>query len=188
MNDVPIRAFLALDIPDSVRSRLAAAREAVRRELPRARWTRPEGWHLTLKFLGDVRHQVVEELAAELAPRVTALGPVTVDLGNTGFFPSATRPRVAWIGGTADGAESVVEAVEAAAEAVGLARERRPWAVHLTLARLKSPWPRTSVDRFLEWGDRLELDTFTCREVVLYESDLQPRGAVYTPLGRFSVE
>jgi 2'-5' RNA ligase len=188
MNHDAIRAFLALEIPDRVRSRLASAREELRRELPRARWTRPDGWHLTLKFLGETQRPVLADLVAELAARVRGLGAVTVDLGRTGFFPSSTRPRVAWVGGSAEGAEKVVDAVEEAAEAAGFPRERRPWSAHLTLARLKSQWPKGAVDRYLEWGGHLELEAFTCREVVLFESDLQPGGAVYTALERFSVE
>lgn len=188
MSDDSIRAFLALEIPEHVRSRLATAREGMRRELPRARWTRPEGWHLTLKFLGEARRSVLARLVTELIPRVSALGAVNVRLAGTGFFPSSTRPRVAWVGGVADGVEQVVAAVEEAAEIAGFARERRPWNVHLTQARLKAQWPRRAVDRYLEWGDGLDLDAFTCSEVVLFASDLQPGGAVYTALERIPIE
>jgi 2'-5' RNA ligase len=188
MNDDTIRAFLALEIPDRVRSYLAAAREDLRHEMPRARWTRSEGWHLTLKFLGETPRPALADLGAEIAPRVRGLGRVTVKLGRSGFFPSSARPRVAWVGGSVEGAEKVVEAVEEAAEVVGFARERRRWSAHLTMARLKSQWSKNAVDRFLEWGDQLEVESFSCPEVVLYESDLQPGGAVYTALERFSIE
>jgi 2'-5' RNA ligase len=188
MTESRIRAFLALEIPESIRSQLAAARESLRHEMPRARWTRPEGWHLTLKFLGETPLPVLAELGAELSPRVRGLGVITAKLGRSGFFPSSARPRVAWVGGNVDGAEKVVKAVEAAAQAVGFPAEGRQWSAHLTMARLKSQWSRNAVDRFLEWGDQLELEAFSCREVVLYESDLQPGGAVYTALERFSIE
>ncbi len=178
------RAFLALEVRPAVKERLAAAQENLRRELPRARWTRPDGWHLTLKFLGEVAAPVLDGLAAELAPRLLGLGEVNVRLGGTGFFPSQARPRVAWVGGTADGAESVVAEVERAAEAAGFPRERRPWSIHVTQARLKARWPLAAVDRFLEWGEDLDLEPFECREVVLFKSDLQPGGAVYTALER----
>ena len=61
-----IRAFLALEVPDAVKTQLAVAQEKLRRELPRARWTRPDGWHLTLKFLGEVAAPALDELAAAL--------------------------------------------------------------------------------------------------------------------------
>jgi 2'-5' RNA ligase len=188
MNDDSIRAFLALEIPDHVKAQLASAQGELRHELPQARWTRPEGWHLTLKFLGEGERLALTDLGAELAPRVSGIGPVPVNLEKTGFFPSSMRPRVAWVGGTADGVEKVVAAVEEAAELAGFPRDRRPWSVHLTQARLKTQWSKAAVDRFFEWGDALDLEAFICREVVLFSSDLQPGGAVYTALERFSLE
>ena len=188
MSDESIRAFLALEIPDQVKAQLVLAQEPLRHELPRARWTRPEGWHLTLKFLGEIERPALTVLGAELAPRIRGVGTVPVKLEKTGFFPSSIRPRVAWVGGTANGVENVVAAVEEAAEIAGFPRERRPWSVHLTQARLKRQWPKAAVDRFLEWGDNLDLEAFRCREVVLFSSDLQPGGAVYTALERFSLE
>lgn len=188
MSERPIRAFLALEISDRVKAQLALAQGDMRHVLPRARWTRPEGWHLTLKFLGEVERSVLADLAAELAPRIRGIGAVAVKLEKTGFFPSSMRPRVAWVGGTAAGVDNVVAAVEEAAEIAGFARDRRPWSAHLTQARLKAQWPADAVDRFLEWGTTLDLEAFTCREVVLFSSDLQPGGAVYTALERFPLE
>jgi 2'-5' RNA ligase len=188
MSENSIRAFLALEIPDRIKERLAQDQEGLRRELPRARWTHPEGWHLTLKFLGEVERRVLSEIGSELAPRIGGIGTVPAKLEKTGFFPTSMRPRVAWVGGVADGVEKVVAAVEEAAEIAGFPRERRPWSVHLTQARLNAQWPKTAVDRFLDWGDHLDLEPFTCREVVLFSSDLQPGGAVYTALERYSLE
>jgi 2'-5' RNA ligase len=182
------RAFLALEVPAGVKEQLAAAQEDLWRELPRARWTRPDGWHLTLKFLGEVAAPALDGLAAELATRLRGLGAVNVRLGGTGFFPSAARPRVAWVGGAAEGVEAVVAAVERAAEGTGFPRERRPWSIHVTQARLKDRWPPEAVDRFLKWGEELDLEPFNCGEVVLFRSDLQPRGAVYTALERLPLE
>jgi 2'-5' RNA ligase len=183
-----VRSFLALEIPEGIKSRLVTDLEELRKDLPRSRWTRPPSWHLTLKFLGEVERPVLADLIAELEPRIRNLGPVKVELGRTGFFPTAVRPRVAWIGGSVSGAESVVAAVEDAAAAAGFPRERRPWSAHLTLARMKSQWPKEAVDRFLAWGDSLDLEGFVARDVVLFKSDLQPGGAVYTALERFSIE
>jgi 2'-5' RNA ligase len=183
-----IRAFLAFEIPDQVKEQLALAQGEMRHEFPKARWTRPQGWHLTLKFLGEPEQWVLANFGADLSTRVRGIGAVAVKLEKTGFFPSSVRPRVAWVGGNADGIEKVVTAVEAAAEIAGFPRERRPWSVHVTLARLKTQWSKPGVNRFLEWGDNLDLRAFTCREVVLYSSELQPGGAVYTALERYSLE
>jgi 2'-5' RNA ligase len=183
-----VRAFLAFEIPTAIRSRLTDIQQVWRRELPRARWTRPQGWHLTLKFLGEVDPPVLGALTAELAPVLAGIPKVAVTLSGTGFFPTPSRPRVAWVGGSAPGAEVVVQAVEAAAEAIGLERQNRPWTIHLTQARLKERWPKPAVESYLDRGKELVFEPFDCREVVLFKSDLQPGGAVYTALERMPLE
>ncbi len=182
-----IRSFLALEMPAEVREAIAALQQALRRELPDARWVRPEGIHLTVKFLGERPRAEVLELAAELDPRLAGLGPVSVAVGGTGFFPSETRPRVAWVGGRADGAAAVVREVEEAAAVRGWNREARPWSPHLTLARLRRPWPRRAVERFLAAGRQLRLDPFRCDELVLFRSTLGPGGARYDVVSRMSL-
>ena len=179
-----VRAFLAFEIPDRIKSDLTTSREIVRAELPKARWVRPEGQHLTLKFLGEVPRSTLDRLAHDLAPRLGSVPRVTVELSGAGFFPSPRRPRVAWIGGRADGAESVVAAIDEVAGVHGFDRERRRWSPHVTQARLNRPWPAEAVNRFLGWGRDLRLEAFEAREVVLFSSVLRPEGAVYTALER----
>lgn len=182
--DHPVRSFLALEIPQHVKDELAACREPLKAELPRARWVRPEGQHLTLKFMGDVPREILDRLVTDLTPALHRVPSVSVQLKGAGFFPSPRRPRVAWIGGQADGAGQVAEVVEDVAAGHGFDRERRRFRVHLTQARLNRPWPPDAVDRFLEWGKALQVRSFVASEVVLFASDLQPTGAVYTALER----
>jgi 2'-5' RNA ligase len=183
-----VRAFLALEISEQVRADLAASREALRAELPRSRWVRPEGQHLTLKFLGESPRSVLEAIAVDLAPRLAGLGVVVVRLQGSGFFPSPARPRVAWIGGSAEGIGPVVESVEGVVEAHGFPRDQRPWSLHVTQARLDRPWPKDAVGRFLDWGSGLQLEPFRCDEVVLFGSRLKRGGAVYTPMARMPLQ
>lgn len=180
-----IRAFVALEMPDSVREIIRREQCTLKAAMPRARWTRPEGQHLTLEFLGDSTTGQLARIEAELADRTKELSAVTIRLAGSGFFPSPMRPRVAWVGGRADGGIEVAEAVKAAATQAGFTRERRDWSLHLTQARLDRPWPRRAVEEFLDWGRTLDIDPFTCCEVVLFMSELRPGGAVYTPLERF---
>jgi 2'-5' RNA ligase len=183
-----IRAFLAFEIPERIKAELTASREILRAELPKARWVRPEGQHLTLKFLGEVPRSSLDQLAHDLAPRLGSVPRLTVELNSTGFFPSSRRPRVAWVGGRAEGAEMVVAAIDEVAVVHGFDREHRRWSPHVTQARLNRPWPPAAVERFLAWGRDLRLEPFAAREVVLFSSVLQPEGAVYTALERMPLE
>ena len=183
-----IRAFVAIEMPDTVRETIRQEQRAIKRKMPRARWTRPEGQHLTLLFLGETTAHRLARLKPEIIKRLAGLSAVSIVLSGAGFFPSASRPRVAWIGGDARGGSEVAAALQVAAAEVGFAPGRRSWSLHLTQARLDRPWPRGAVERFLEWGRGLAFAPFTCREVVLFESELRPGGAVYTALERFPLE
>lgn len=185
MSAATVRSFVALEIPSGIRAELGAAIGRLRVELPRARWVRPEGVHLTLKFLGESQRGQLESLAGDLRARLAGRGPVPVELAGAGFFPGPARPRVAWIGGRAEGATELAGAVDAAATELGWERERRPWSLHLTVARIDRPWPRSAVERYLAWGEGMALPHFECPEAVLFESRLGPGGAVYTALERF---
>ncbi len=179
-----VRAFFAFEIPAACRQEIDRHLCLLRSSLPPAKWVRAEGLHLTLKFLGDADHQVLSTLVSELTAPLSALPEVTVRLAGCGVFPNRSRARVAWIGGSAAGAAEVARSIEAVAERHGFQRERRPWALHLTLARLRQPWPVTAVDELIARGEQLLLPPFQCREVVLLSSQLKPSGAVYTALRR----
>lgn len=181
------RAFFALEIPAEVKERLRREINDLRGQLPKARWVRPEGLHLTLKFLGEHPVKMLHQLAEDVAPSLAERPPISVALAGSGFFPSPSRSRVAWIGGEAPGAAELAKIIDAASVNRGLQRERRRWALHLTLARLKTPWPRNAVDAFMAWGRDVSYPEFTCREVVLFESRLDPGGAIYTPLKRLEL-
>jgi 2'-5' RNA ligase len=180
-----IRAFLAFEIPETIKDEISRRRADIVRRLPRARWVRPEGQHLTLKFLGETSAEVLADLSDRLAPSIRELPGVEVRLADAGFFPNARRPRVAWIGGRADGGEAVAETVDRVARSCGFERERRRWSIHITQARIKDRWSPDDVDLFTDWGRDLDLAAFTATEVVLFSSDLRPGGAVYTSIGRF---
>jgi 2'-5' RNA ligase len=182
-----VRAFVALEIPDRVREILRREQEALKAALPRARWTRPEGQHLTLKFLGETPTRRLPDLVMAIAAEVSGLAAVEVELSGAGFFPNPRRPRVAWLGGSADGGPEAAAAVERAAVSASFPADRRPWSLHLTQARIDRGWPRNAIERFLDWGRTVRIDRFSCPEVVLFRSDLRPGGAVYTALERISL-
>jgi 2'-5' RNA ligase len=179
-----MRAFFAVELPAEAHRSLAAGLAEARRILPSARWVRPEGVHITLKFVGEQPEALLFELGARAAESMARLAPVEVRLGGGGFFPSARRPRVAWLGGEADGLERWAGAVEDCAAAAGIAREARPFSLHLTLARIEHRWRPEEVESFLSRVAGWRLAPFLAREAVLFSSLLGAGGARYTPLLR----
>lgn len=182
-----MRLFVAVELPEAVHEVIGRGLGVLRRDLPPSRWVRREAMHVTLKFLGEQPEALVGELEQRFAPRLAVLAPVAVSLGGGGFFPHPRRPRVAWLGGRAPGLEDWAAAVEEAAVACGVPAETRPFTLHLTLARIERPWGVRAVDDFLHAVERWQFEPFIARELVLFESRLQPGGAVYTAVRRWPV-
>lgn len=92
-----MRVFVAIDLPAEIQSALARQQAAFQAVCPEARWTCPEGTHLTLKFLGEITVQKVSEVKEALFS-LASFTPFTVEVKGFGFFPDARRPSVFWAG------------------------------------------------------------------------------------------
>ena len=182
-----MRLFVAVEMPEDVREVIAAGLGQLRRDQPPARWVRPEQMHFTLKFLGEQPDTFPDSLDRVMPTALAALPRVVVRLTGGGFFPNGLRPRVAWAGGEAAGFELWAEAVDVAAASLGVAREARPYSLHLTLARLDRPWGAQAVDHFRVEVGKWRFPEREAREVVLFRSELQPSGPAHTTLRRWRV-
>ncbi len=182
-----MRLFIAAELPDEVRAVISRGLGPLKRDQPPARWVRPEGMHLTVKFLGERAGEFVEALDGAVPAALSGLSAVTVRLGGGGFFPNERHPRVAWVGGQAAGLDGWARAVDEAAAALGAEREVRTFSLHLTLARLERPWGVQAVEHFLVQVGKWRFPEFVVRELVLFRSELTPAGAVYTPQRRWAV-
>jgi 2'-5' RNA ligase len=175
-----VRAFLALDLPGDLRRRLADLRESLRGSFPGLRWVRPEGTHLTLRFLGQASHEQIARLLA-LESVARAAGPIDAAVKGLGLFPERGAPSVLWLGISAE--ESLLPlqaACEAAAVAAGFPPERRPFRAHLTLGRFRDRVPRPALPA-------ADLGRTRFLTLTLFRSELGPEGSVYSVLGRFGL-
>jgi len=185
-----MRAFIAIALPEEIKAEIGRQQAAIRAALAQApsrgheiNWTRPEGIHLTLTFLGETDrvNQVIEALQGT--------GPFekfSVEVKGFGFFPDARRPRVLWTGIEAPLAlADLATRVETAMEKLGFAPEERAFTPHLTLSRFKSPRSQTAIESFVKQHGEWSLGRFEVSEFFLFESKLSPRGAEYRKVARF---
>ena len=178
-----MRLFFAVALPDDVRAQLA-------RLLPREasrdyRFVDPEGMHVTLAFLGEqpteklpILERIGHSAAHTSEPGRLALGPV-------GSFGSKRAPRVLWIGlvGDVDRLRTLQSHLTQALASNSFPTEDRDFSPHITLARRRANATGAAP---LGWPPTLETTSFPLAELTLFESKLSPRGATYTPLGRWS--
>jgi len=183
-----LRAFISVEMSDEARERLAQAIDSLSRlGLSGVRWVKPEGMHLTLKFLGDIDPSLVEKVteAIELAARDTE--PFMLSLSQPGGFPTLGDPRVLWVGlvGDLERLYSLQRAVESQMQRLGFSAEKRRFSAHVTVGRVREG---TRVGERRRIGDafsRIAVDDVSAwrvEAVHLMRSILTPAGAIYTRL------
>ncbi len=181
-----IRSFIAIDLPEETRKALAAVQEQLKQSRARVRWVRANSIHLTLKFLGNIHPDQVEDIALAVAEEVRDEPPITLGATGLGAFPSRRKPRVIWIGmeGEVQRFTRIQARVENALEPLGFVREKRPFRPHLTIGRVKDRRRLQSLIDAMATLDMPQFDSFDVTEIILYKSDLRPTGAIYTKLHR----
>ena len=182
-----LRTFVAIEIPHEVRDR---ARQLIERLSPtdaNVKWVSADQMHWTLKFLGEVELLEVPRICSAVASAVAPLAPFDIEACGAGAFPNPYAPRTVWLG-TGEGGEQLVDLharVDSQLGQLGFRAEKRRFRPHLTLGRVR----RSNVG-LRELGDLItanadfDAGTSTVFEVVVYSSELGPKGPVYEPLGR----
>jgi len=192
-----MRLFVALDMNDDIRNRIARFLEGVRGFAPDVRWVRPESLHVTLKFVGERSEEDVERIKQSLA--TIEAEAIEMRFCSYGFFPGAREPRVFWIGIEAGPELAYLAAtVDATLASLGIPKEEHTFSPHLTLARgargsgsprrQKKDGPNSTFQRLQEKLVALpapEFGTMTAHEFFLYQSQLAPGGSKYTKLAGF---
>jgi 2'-5' RNA ligase len=176
-----VRAFVAIELDARLREAMRDLQARLRPRCSGIRMTRPEGIHLTLRFLGDTSPEQVETLQPLLASAAAACPAAEARVGGLGTFPDRGSPRILWLG--LDVPATVFDlqrACERAARTAGFEREERPFKAHLTLGRWRDRAPRPDLPP-------ADLGTTRLETLVLFKSDLRPDGAVYTPLARVAL-
>jgi len=198
-----LRTFIAIDVPPAVLDTITRIQNRFKSLGVYASWVKPGNIHLTLKFLGDTDPDRIPGIQAKLTETLAPFAPFRLSLNSAGVFPNTKSPRVLWVGlkdeeGTL---ETLQTAIEQALESVGFPLEQRPFSPHLTLARIKSPWGIKSPKGIKSPQGKKELKDeldavnqegigshpFDVGEIKLYESQLTPKGSIYTVLANFKL-
>ena len=180
---------MAAEIPEGHKAGIDQAIERLHPALPQARWTATDGRHITLKFLGEVPDDRLDEVASILRASLVRYQPVTTRPTHLGAFPSLRRARVLWLG--IDDHSRRLAHLAARMEKfygrAGFHAESRKLRPHITLARFKAP---VALEPPVRWGRDTPIPPgpFEIREVVLFRSHLGPSGATYEALARAGVE
>jgi 2'-5' RNA ligase len=173
------RLFIGIAPPEAVRTAVASLNSRLRG----VRWTPVDQIHVTLRFLGNVAEDRMDDLLNGLSE--VRVDPFLLPVEGVGAFPQPRAPRVLWVG-VGSGhplLHQLRQRLDDTLLRLGFEVELRSFHPHLTVARCNesaggaSQWLRQH-EGFL--GPPFMVDGFE-----LYASELAAGGAVHHLVSRF---
>ena len=182
-----LRVFVGVELSPEVRENLAVLQQQLKKILPSMHWVRPESIHLTLKFLGYVEPVRISDLRSALESIGKTQQAFSIDIQGMGVFPHLRHPRILWVGvnGQTRLLQELVLEIESELEPLGFPVEEKSYHPHLTVARIKHENALVG-SALMESGvlkSAQSLGILTIDRFILFQSDLDSSGAIYTPLG-----
>ena len=186
-----LRLFIAIAVPPDVRQEIGRAQGQLRRNSPPGaiRWTRPDQFHVTLKFLGDVPAEQVAALEKSAAAVCAGCPALRLSARGIGFFPSVRKPRVIWAGADDDCGQlaELHRQMDDALRWLAPAEKPERFSGHITLGRFK-PGHHAAIPKLLERAAVFRARHFgdwPAGTVDIVRSELTSIGATHTPLASF---
>lgn len=182
-----IRSFIALSLPQEIKNYLTAIIQEFKKIAADVKWVKPENLHLTLKFLGEQEEKRIKKIKEILEVVAGQRKSYALELGGIGGFPKLEYPRVIWIGLSKGTQETLnlVQELEKEISKLGIPQEKKPFATHITLGRVRSALNREKLVACLkDFAIAKEKLNFSAQEIVLYKSTLTAQGPIYEPIHR----
>ncbi len=175
-----MRTFIAIEVPEPARLAASAYQDGWRLLWPAGAvsWTRPEGFHLTLRFLGEIQERQAKDIVERL-PALAATAPIPASFTGPMGFPNLRRPGVLALETEAPPALlQVADDLDHALKGLALERRDKPFRAHLTLGRVRNK--AIAAPEPPPFGRAI---TWSAARVVLLQSFLGPGGSRYEELG-----
>ena len=179
-----IRTFVAVLIAEDLKGKIAQVQGQVKKLAPDVKWVAPENFHVTLKFLGSVREDEIEQVCTAVDDAARAFSPFEIAVSGLGAFPSPARARVVWTG-IQVGREQLCDlaaAVDAGLSKLGFERENKAFKGHITIGRVKTSRHLGRLAAGIEGVDACDLGTQQVSSVAVMQSELLREGPVYSPV------
>ena len=178
-----MRTFIAVELPENIKKKIEEVQNPLKKTDTYVSWVKPENVHLTLKFLGEVEENKIEDVFYGTEKALKGAKSLSLSLKNLGCFPNLKRPRVVWVG-VEKGKEELSflqKNIQEELSKLGYPKEDRAFSPHLTIGRVKSPKNIEKLVKLIEKTD-FQTEEVKIDEVVVMKSQLHPQGAIYTPL------
>jgi len=188
-----MRVFIAIDIDEAIRKALARLQDELQGKVDfkksDVKWVNPENIHLTLKFLGEIEDEQVVDICNVTGDVVSRHGNFELDIESVGHFGGRSA-RVLWVG-TGQNCEKLLQLqqdLERQLELAGWPRETRKFSGHLTVCRIRNTRAGFKLAQLAKEYENFKLGTMPADSVSVYQSQLTPKGPIYTVLGKYELQ
>ena len=185
-----MRLFIACPIPDSLKKSIEKIESLFKESEADVKWIKPENLHITLKFLGKVDKERLNDVIEKTRNAINGVSSIYANVESLGVFPNWRKPRVVWIG-IEQGKEELKRLsnnVDEKLSLVGFEKEKREFAAHLTIGRVRS---NKNIKKLIDVLQKKSKETFGeifIDHIVLMESKLSSQGASYACIEKFSLK
>jgi 2'-5' RNA ligase len=145
--------------------------------------------HLTLKFLGEIKDEQVAEVCNIVKDVAGRHKSFEVEVESVGSFGGRSA-RVLWVG-IGQGNDNLLDLqkdLEQQLVVAGWPPETRRFSGHLTLCRVRKPAAGIALAQMADAYKDFKLGTTPVDSVCVYQSQLTPRGPIYTVLGNYRLQ
>lgn len=185
-----IRTFIAFEVGNDVRARVADLTKRLKKSSADVRWVDPAQMHITLKFLGDVPNVEVPDVCRVVSEVADEFEPFELEFAGAGAFPNVSNPKTLWIGIAPGEGFDRLAAMNDRLESrlhdeLGFARERRKFTPHLTIGRVNNTTEsQAELTTILTENASFDAALTEVDELLVFASYLERNGPLYTVMGR----
>ncbi|MCL4536003.1 MAG: RNA 2',3'-cyclic phosphodiesterase [Nitrospirae bacterium] len=183
-----MRCFIAIDMSEDIKGSISDVIERCGLKSKGIKWVSVENIHLTLKFLGDVKEDLIPEIEKRLALICMGHNIFNINIRDAGAFPNFKYPNVLWVGmDESEDLKRLYEDIEESMSELGFEKENRRFSPHLTIGRVKDRKGIEPVIKELYTFKDAFFGSIEVKEVLLMRSILKPTGAEYSKIADFKL-
>ncbi|MHC4871713.1 MAG: RNA 2',3'-cyclic phosphodiesterase [Planctomycetota bacterium] len=181
-----LRLFIAIELDEDIRAELFEEIKYLKSHFPDIRWVKPENLHITMKFLGNVGENEIEDISAIMDSAAEKTPSFSAGIENLGCFPDTRHPRIVWAGCGQGNNEikSIVGNLDEELKLIGYKPENRKFTPHITIGRVKRPSHAMGIEEIINDAQQIDFGLLDVSALTLFMSELKKEGPRYSAMYR----